>query len=106
MKASNETTAHNRFIMFTELEGDVPELEVSIKYRGEGNAGKAGTLDGVIIPELIRRVNSGLSHDQAEKIRQLLQRLYNILDDHMYRHYTVEQLKKELASVQEAIDWL
>lgn len=64
MKADNNhnTTGHNRTIRFSDYQtkyADDPQtLDVRLMYTGEANAASAVVLDGVIIPELVRAVNT------------------------------------------------
>jgi hypothetical protein len=63
MKAER-TGPKSRTVKFTEVpaEGDgakdmLPEMEVSIRYEGQGNAEKGITLDNAVIPGIIEAVN-------------------------------------------------
>lgn len=55
IRASNEGTDHNRFIMVTGLEAtNLPnEMEIQVGYRGDGNASKGVLLDNVVIPHIL-----------------------------------------------------
>lgn len=62
MKADNTSTPHNRTIRLTEIEGgELSELDITINYTKVPNDDKvvykAVTLDGVVIPALIKAIN-------------------------------------------------
>lgn len=57
MKASNESTEHNRIIHLSGIKGYNTEMDISIRYVADTGMGLAVDLDNVIIPEIIRSLN-------------------------------------------------
>lgn len=82
MKADNryEVTGHNRTILVTEIDGaPLGELSVTVGYTGQGDASKGVTLDGFVIPAIMKGINGPLLASEM-KFQRLLTRLNDILD--------------------------
>ena len=61
MKAENKTTEHNRTIHLTGIEGDVPEMLITVNYVAKPNDSLcylAVALDNVVIPAIIDGINT------------------------------------------------
>ncbi len=76
IQATNSATDSNRFVIFTDLpkypthpdtgSNDLDILEVEVKYRAKENVlSHAVTMDNLIIPTIIRAVNSMESSEEA-----------------------------------------
>jgi hypothetical protein len=59
MQAENETNEHNRTINLTEIPSEyLQELQIMVNYTGQSDVTKAVVLDNLIIPAIIRGLNT------------------------------------------------
>lgn len=61
MKAENKTTEHNRTIHLTGIEGDIPEMLITVNYVAKPNDSLCHlgvALDNTVIPAIINGINN------------------------------------------------
>lgn len=69
MKADNQSTPHNRTIRFSEIpDEEIHEMDVTINYTGQGNAGKGVVIDSIIVPYIMNALKIAKAVEEINKI--------------------------------------